>query len=351
VLVIDEHSVYRSGLRDVIEARVAQCRVIEASTLEYLAGNDGFDLVLIDSDSLERSSVDRLRQVRAFSPRTSFALMSISHTRSDVLSCLSAGFHGFINKLDSDEELLVAINDLLSGRMYVPRWLADDAEHPEALVAQCDMPKLTRRQNEILPLLAQGMSNKEIAKHLSIAPGTTKIHTAALLRALRAHNRTEAAFIAAKLVRSRSSTGWYGTSVAQASKSPSSDLESEPAALTGSPPHIISPGDCPACAPEEGCANNLAAAIPWLRCQDWSRWQEIDPALGDYDRWLKRTSEMIAQAESVGITVEAVTLDPEMFLEWCVRTNHQSGSRGRSAYVAAQLLNKGASTGPTSRLS
>ncbi len=60
--------------------------------------------------------------------------------------------------------------------------------------------RLTRRQNEILPLLAQGMSNKEIARELSIAEGTSKIHTAALLRALCARNRTEAAFIAAKLV-------------------------------------------------------------------------------------------------------------------------------------------------------
>jgi DNA-binding NarL/FixJ family response regulator len=204
ILVIDENSVYRNGLRDVIEERVAKCRVIDTSTLEHLAGNDGFDLVLIDADSIERSSVDRLRQLRAFSPKTSFALMSTSHTRSDVLDCLSAGFHGFIYKLDLDEELLVAINDLLSGRMYVPRWLVDETASPEASAAHHDLPKLTRRQNEILPLLAQGMSNKEIAKLLNISPGTTKIHTAALLRALRARNRTEAAFVAAKIVRSRS---------------------------------------------------------------------------------------------------------------------------------------------------
>jgi DNA-binding NarL/FixJ family response regulator len=206
ILVIDEHSVYRNGLRDVIEARVAHSRVIEASAFEDLRSNGGFDLVLIDSASLGRGSAGLLSEVRAFNPRTSFAMMSSSHTRADVLKCLSAGFHGFIYKLESDEELLVAINDLLSGRMYVPRWLVDEPELQEPSVSQSNMPKLTRRQNEILPLLAQGMSTKEIAKHLNIAPGTTKIHTAALLRALKARNRTEAAFIAAKLVRSRSSS-------------------------------------------------------------------------------------------------------------------------------------------------
>lgn len=64
-------------------------------------------------------------------------------------------------------------------------------------------PRLTRRQNDVLPLIAQGMSTKEIARQLNISEGTTKIHTAALLRAIGARNRTEAAFIAAKLVGSR----------------------------------------------------------------------------------------------------------------------------------------------------
>ena len=87
----------------------------------------------------------------------------------------------------------------------VPRWIADGDDHsleiPPSIKTRVKTPKLTRRQNEILPLIAQGMSNKEIATLLNIAEGTTKIHTAALLHALGARNRTEAAFIAAKLVR------------------------------------------------------------------------------------------------------------------------------------------------------
>ena len=130
--------------------------------------------------------------------------MSTSNTRADVLNCLSAGFHGFVNKLQSDAELLGAIEDLLSGRIYVPRWIADGDKHsPElspSINTRVKTRKLTRRQNEILPLIAQGMSNKEIATLLNISEGTTKIHTAALLHALGARNRTEAAFFAAKLV-------------------------------------------------------------------------------------------------------------------------------------------------------
>jgi DNA-binding NarL/FixJ family response regulator len=109
-----------------------------------------------------------------------------------------------VHKLQSDKDLLAAINDLLSGRIHVPGWLVDGDADQSKPTHSVDTPiaikQLTPRQSGILPLIAQGMSNKEISSHLKIAEGTTKIHIAALIRALGARNRTEAAFIAAKLV-------------------------------------------------------------------------------------------------------------------------------------------------------
>ena len=206
VLVVDEHSIYRSGLRDVIEARF-HCRVVCVSRFEKFDADDNFDLILIDFGCLTPRALGALAEVHDIRPATRVAVMSTSSTRSDVLSCLSAGFHGFVPKLLSDEELLSAIEDLLSGRIYVPRWLADDdvskPSIPQVMNFDLEALRLSRRQHEILPMLAQGMSNKEIARELGIAEGTSKIHTAALLRALGARNRTEAAFMAAKLVGSR----------------------------------------------------------------------------------------------------------------------------------------------------
>ena len=210
ILVVDDHSVYRSGLRGVIEARVQQACVFETSDLsvmrEYVKAKRYFDLVLIDSKSLSHHSLGLVREVHELSPATRFAVMSTSNTRADVLTCLSAGFHGFVNKLQSAEEILAAVNDLLSGRIYVPRWLADgddsraDVEAHSWKASPVDMFRLTPRQNEVLTLLAQGMSNKEIANKLHISEGTAKIHTAGLLRAIGARNRTEAAFKAANLL-------------------------------------------------------------------------------------------------------------------------------------------------------
>jgi DNA-binding NarL/FixJ family response regulator len=206
ILVIDEHSVYRSGVRELVEARIQRAQVLEATGLELLAESQYADLVLIDSGSLSQHLFDLLKEAHELNPTTRFAVMSASNTRTDVLNCLSAGFHGFIYKLQSDEEFLRAIKDLLSGRIYVPGWIADgDGDTPEipsSVNTRMQMPKLTPRQKEILPMIAQGMSTKEIAVQLGIAEGTIKIHTAALLRALGARNRTEAAVMAAKLVRS-----------------------------------------------------------------------------------------------------------------------------------------------------
>jgi len=210
ILVVDDHSVYRSGLRGVIEARVQQACVFETNDLsamrEYVKAKRYFDLVLIDSKSLSHHSLGLVREVHELSPATRFAVMSTSNTRADVLSCLSAGFHGFVNKLQPAEEILAAINDLLSGRIYVPRWLADgddnttDVEGYSWTANHVDIFRLTPRQNEVLTLLAQGLSNKEIAQKLHISEGTAKIHTAGLLRAIGARNRTEAAFKAANLL-------------------------------------------------------------------------------------------------------------------------------------------------------
>jgi DNA-binding NarL/FixJ family response regulator len=206
ILVIDEHSVYRSGVRELVEARIQRTQVLEATGLELLAESQYADLVLIDSGSLSHHLLDLLKEAHELNPTTRFAVMSASNTRSDVLNCLSAGFHGFVHKLQSDEEFLRAIKDLLSGRIYVPGWIAggdgDTPEIPSSVNTRMQMPKLTPRQKEILPMIAQGMSTKEIAVQLGIAEGTTKIHTAALLRALGARSRTEAAVMAAKLVRS-----------------------------------------------------------------------------------------------------------------------------------------------------
>jgi DNA-binding NarL/FixJ family response regulator len=204
ILVVDAHGVYRAGLREVIQDRFPCSHVVEVPKLSCVGSNRFFDLILIDSGSLSYETLDLLVEFYEARPTTMVAVMLTSRTRTEVLHYLSVGFHGVMHKFQPDEELLAAVGDLLSGRIYVPTWLADtydeDRSRPSPADIQQETLKLTPRQNEVMHLLARGMSNKEVARELKIAEGTSKIHTAALLRALGARNRTEAAFLAAKLV-------------------------------------------------------------------------------------------------------------------------------------------------------
>jgi DNA-binding NarL/FixJ family response regulator len=199
ILLVDAHSVFRRGIKQLIDDRIESARVTEKTQLQDSDFAEPIDLILIDSGCLDSSSRELLQQARGERPDMYRAVMSTSKSRADVLDCLSSGFHGYVYKLQPDREVLAAITDLLSGRIYVPPWLSSDPEVNYELSPSAF--KLTPRQREIFPLLAKGMSTKEIARELNIAEGTAKIHIAGLLRALGARNRTEAAFLAAKLVR------------------------------------------------------------------------------------------------------------------------------------------------------
>jgi DNA-binding NarL/FixJ family response regulator len=137
--------------------------------------------------------------------------MSHNSDRIDALRALENGLFGFISKSQSDEEIFGAITDVLSGRIYVPPTVIhpDEAESQSVGVMcppstprapELNANKLTPRQRAILPLIAQGMSNREIARALKIAVGTTKIHASSLLRILGVRNRTEAAVIARNFI-------------------------------------------------------------------------------------------------------------------------------------------------------
>ena len=216
ILVLDEQTVYRIGLRSLISAEIPRAEVIEASnlpqTLDHIR-NSTIDLVLVGTGRSSLAALDSLKAARKTSPATRFAVVSACDNRADILATLAAGFHGFISKRQSDTEILAAVTDILAGRIYVPASFAKmddgdalfgrfDREAVPTLSTEADVLKLTKRQREVLTLLARGLSNKEIARALYIAEATTKIHMAALLRGLNVRNRTEAAFKAANLVRS-----------------------------------------------------------------------------------------------------------------------------------------------------
>jgi DNA-binding NarL/FixJ family response regulator len=208
ILIADDHGLYRRGIRMAVTSMIPGADVAEADSLDSLltrlAEFELVDLALVDLYMDGPLSRHLIQEMRANYPQTRFAIISASGAIKDILRALEMGLHGYISKHQSDTEIIAAINDILSGRIYVPPMIA--ARKPECAspdthivnedsisASRIEFHKLTARQRDVLNLLAEGRSNKEIARALNIAEATTKIHVAASMRALGVRNRTEAA--------------------------------------------------------------------------------------------------------------------------------------------------------------
>jgi DNA-binding NarL/FixJ family response regulator len=190
----------RTSLLILIEMSFSKAEILKTGSLHEGISHihhDRFDLVLIDIDQSGPRTFETLKALSASHPAIRFAVMSISDGRDCISASLAGGMHGFVSKRQPDEDILVAMKEILSGGVYVP-W--SSARGNGGPVTSDQVLKLTPRQQQVLRLLSLGMSNKEIARALHIAESTTKIHTAMLMRALGVRNRTEAAFKAGKLL-------------------------------------------------------------------------------------------------------------------------------------------------------
>jgi DNA-binding NarL/FixJ family response regulator len=210
IVIADDHGLYRRGLRLALTAGIPGVEIFEAScfdaVLSLLAEQAFVDLAVLDLNMPGLFNQEVLSGILSAYPDTRFAIVSGNDSRAEILTALSIGLHGYIVKSQKDEEVVLAVNEILSGRIYVPALLsrpsAAQATHAQPSekvqhrrTTSANLGRLTSRQKEVLKLMAEGYSNKEIARDLEIAEATTKIHAAAVLRELGVRNRTEAAVL------------------------------------------------------------------------------------------------------------------------------------------------------------
>lgn len=216
ILVADEQALYRTGLRVVIEAALPDVEFVEAadldSVLSTLMDLQPVHLALVSLGLIGSAEPHVIRDFKRASAATRYVVIATDCTFDQVLRYIAEGFHGFISKLQQDDEIVEAVLKVLAGRLAVPRNLLPSPPRgeptpsgpPAALQRQSWRQNpfgLTRRQKDVLALLADGLSNREIARALHIAEPTTKIHVSALIRALNVRNRTEAAVLAKTIAR------------------------------------------------------------------------------------------------------------------------------------------------------
>lgn len=208
LLVVDDHTLFRDGLRHVLCQLEDNVQILEAPTcthaLTMAAGEDDLDMVLLDLGLPDMDGFDALRLLHQRFPILPIVVLSASEEESDAQKSLTEGALGFIPKSSSGQVMLSALRLVFAGGVYLPPFLSHFGMASAAVSATAHKSNksdtgsqgLTERQLDVLSLLRQGKSNKQIARVLGLTEGTVKVHLAAIFKVLNVTNRTEAVIAA-----------------------------------------------------------------------------------------------------------------------------------------------------------
>ena len=207
-LLVDDHVLIREALRGVLKELRRDAAVLEAANCReaerLVEEHADLEVILLDLNLPDGDGFRLLAQLRKRHPDISIIVLSASSDSDNVVRALDLGAVGFIPKSAQRAVMVGALELVLSGGIYIPpEILARDAlALPSSAAKQVAADRLhvspadcglTERQIEVLALMTQGKSNKAICSALALAEPTVKNHVAAILKALKVKNRTEAA--------------------------------------------------------------------------------------------------------------------------------------------------------------
>ena len=196
IMIADDHDLMRRGIKTLLEAQPGWEICAEATK-----GRDAIakaehlrpDVVIIDICMPELNGIEATRQIRKVSPRTEVLVLSVHHSEYLIREALDAGARGFVVKSDADMEIVSAVEALASHRPFFTSYATemllaaragDSGSRPPASLGE----RLTTREREIVQLLAEGRTSKEIATTLNISAKTAETHRANIMRKLEFHS-------------------------------------------------------------------------------------------------------------------------------------------------------------------
>jgi NarL family two-component system response regulator LiaR len=204
ILIADDHIVMRQGLSALIDEEpnievIAQAANGQEAVDLFLQTKP--DIVLMDLAMPGKDGLEAIQEIIAADPAAKILVLTSYSDEIKVFAAIQAGALGYLLKATSAEELLSAIEHVYQGNSYLPpaiaRQVIQGIQKPKQPVLAAS-PTLTRREIDILELLAQGRSNKEMADQLIISERTVSGHVANILTKLNLENRTQAALYAQK---------------------------------------------------------------------------------------------------------------------------------------------------------
>ncbi|MGJ3699730.1 response regulator [Variovorax sp. AFSI2.2] len=190
LLLIDDHALFRSGLRLVLLQGMADVEVLEAASLEQAVRttDEPPALVLLDIQLQGVNGLEGLGLLRQRWPQVPVVMLSSIATPDTIAQALARGAAAFVSKGDTPDKIISVIRDTLA-HLQQPH-LANSAP------TKPSVPRLTPRQCEVLDLLCEGLPNKLIARRLQVSEFTVRGHVQAVLGLLGVNSRSQATFAA-----------------------------------------------------------------------------------------------------------------------------------------------------------
>ena len=203
VMLVDDHALVRSAVRQAISASDVEVVAEAASAEEALEIAPGLrpDVILLDIDMPGMSGVQAVRELAPRLPETKIVMLTVSSASRDLMDAIRSGASGYLTKDLSPEALLRAVRGVRTGDLPMPRRLAAQVVHqfaewvrrPNSAEGGQSTAGLSSREREVLRLLAEGLTDREIAQALTLSARTVETHVSNILRKLGVHRRAEAA--------------------------------------------------------------------------------------------------------------------------------------------------------------
>lgn len=203
ILIADDHALFRDGLAMRLEEINPDIILHQAPTfsqaLKILDKETDINMVIVDLDMPDMKWEDGIRELKSKSPNSSLVVISASEDIRNIRKILATGIKGYIPKRSDPKIMHNALKLILDGGTYIPPALIETSSENSSNGYKNSNKTLTNRQSQVLDLIAQGKSNKQIAYEMGVSEATVKLHINALLRSLKVNNRTQAVVTAQKL--------------------------------------------------------------------------------------------------------------------------------------------------------
>jgi DNA-binding NarL/FixJ family response regulator len=194
IIIADDHAMIRQGVRSVLESErnwVVCGEADNGRAAVELARSLKPDIAILDITMPDLNGVDAIRLLKANTPRIKVLILTMHDSDALADEVAKAGGDGYLLKSDASEMLPEAIKSLAAGEPFVRSQSLSKARKSRKSLPEPDRMQLTPREREILQLLAEGKSNKQVADVLEISSGTAKTHRKNILSKLRLHSTAD----------------------------------------------------------------------------------------------------------------------------------------------------------------